>query len=106
MPWRMVGWQPVCCRTSRSPDACAAEHSGRRWTLAGPWRWMGAVSEGSGKTCEAAMVGIVAGAMSLLIGFGCWTSAASAHAARTGWQYPVECCGGHDCYEIEPSELE
>src|SRR5882724_12900499 len=30
---------------------------------------------------------------------------AAAHTAPSGWQFPVECCGGHDCYEIDASEV-
>ena len=30
---------------------------------------------------------------------------AHAHAAPTGWRFPPECCGGHDCYEIDASEI-
>jgi len=67
---------------------------------------MGAAPGGSVKTCEAGMVRIVAGAVSLLAMAGSCGAGASAHMARSGWQYPVECCGGHDCYEIDPSELE
>ena len=31
---------------------------------------------------------------------------AMAHAARGGWQYPINCCSNGDCYEIDPSEIQ
>jgi len=31
---------------------------------------------------------------------------AHAHRAPSGWQYPVSCCSGSDCYEIPASDLQ
>ena len=31
---------------------------------------------------------------------------ATAHRAPSGWQYPISCCSGKDCYEIDASELQ
>ena len=31
---------------------------------------------------------------------------AMAHDAPSGWHYPVSCCSGRDCYEIDASELQ
>lgn len=30
---------------------------------------------------------------------------AQAHEAAAGWSYPIECCSGHDCYEIEATDV-
>jgi hypothetical protein len=55
------------------------------------------------------MVRIAAGALALAatlgVGPGPPTPPAHAHSAPSGWQYPIECCGGHDCYEIDASEI-
>lgn len=29
----------------------------------------------------------------------------AAHEAPSGWSYPPECCGGHDCAEISPTRV-
>ncbi|MDQ0474510.1 hypothetical protein [Labrys wisconsinensis] len=51
------------------------------------------------------MIRIVTGLL-LLLDTSAWAPPAAAHQAPTGWQYPVECCGGHDCYEIQASDLQ
>lgn len=31
---------------------------------------------------------------------------ASAHEAPSGWQYPIACCSGHDCYPVDAAAIE
>ena len=40
------------------------------------------------------LIGLALIAMALPIG-------ARAHQAMSGWAYPIECCSGHDCAEID-----
>ena len=36
----------------------------------------------------------------------CLALPASAHEAMSGWEYPIECCSGTDCYEIGAADFE
>jgi len=36
----------------------------------------------------------------------CFAVPASAHEAMSGWEYPIKCCSGTDCYEIGAADFE
>lgn len=49
---------------------------------------------------------VLAAAIFALYAWAALTMPAAAHQARSGWQYPRECCSGHaDCHWVEPETV-
>lgn len=49
--------------------------------------------------------GVVVGALAFIVIVALMIKPSWGHEAMSGWQYPWECCAGHDCAEISSSRV-